>query len=92
MFAALYIIQKSIGGIIYLKEFHRESSGITVQRHKLPVPMLTRYIRFHPTHQRNWNCLRVEVYGTTGALTRHGNNNNNQQPLLDRNKLLEQFL
>ncbi|XP_078351549.1 uncharacterized protein LOC144636260 [Oculina patagonica] len=43
-------------------EFHREGDSFTVDRHKLPVPVSARYIRFHPTQQQGWNCLRVEVY------------------------------
>ncbi|KAL9953929.1 hypothetical protein ACROYT_G041405 [Oculina patagonica] len=43
-------------------EFHREGDGFTVDRHKLPLPVSSRYIRFHPTQHYAWNCLRVEVY------------------------------
>ncbi|CAH3038598.1 unnamed protein product, partial [Porites lobata] len=46
-------------------EFHRaavaNSSMVTV--HKLPVAITARYLRFNPTRQQNWNCLRVEVSG-----------------------------
>ena len=35
-----------------------------VDRHKFPITVVARYIRFYPTKQRVWNCLRVEVYGT----------------------------
>jgi len=46
-------------------EFHRTgvttSSTITTQ--KLPVPVTARYLRFSPTKQHNWNCLRVELFG-----------------------------
>ena len=28
------------------------------------MPVQAWYIRFHPTDRHNWNCLRVEVYGT----------------------------
>ncbi|XP_078381896.1 uncharacterized protein LOC144664624 [Oculina patagonica] len=44
-------------------EFHRAGNSATVDQHKLPVPASARYIRFHPTKQHVWNCLRVEVYG-----------------------------
>ena len=53
---------------LFLQEFHREGDSDTVDRHKLPVAVSARYIRFHPTQQHNWNCLRVEVYGTIGEL------------------------
>ncbi|KAL9953934.1 hypothetical protein ACROYT_G041410 [Oculina patagonica] len=43
-------------------EFQREGGSTTVDRHKLVVPISARYIRFHPTQQQGWNCLRVEVY------------------------------
>ncbi|KAL9959813.1 hypothetical protein ACROYT_G033169 [Oculina patagonica] len=43
-------------------EFHREGENTIVDRHKLPVPVSARYIRFNPTKQEDWNCLRVEVY------------------------------
>jgi len=45
-------------------EFHREGFSHTVDEHKLPEPVSARYIRFHPTRQHAWNCLRVEVYST----------------------------
>ena len=54
--------------IIYLKEFHRQGDSTTVDRHKLPVSVSARYIRFHPTKQQGWNCLRVEVYGIESEL------------------------
>ncbi|XP_078351548.1 uncharacterized protein LOC144636259 [Oculina patagonica] len=43
-------------------EFQRKGDSTTVDRHKLPVPVSARYIRFRPTRQQGWNCLRVEVY------------------------------
>ncbi|XP_078371407.1 uncharacterized protein LOC144655059 [Oculina patagonica] len=43
-------------------EFHRYEDSTTVDRHKLEVPVSVRYVRFHPTQQHGWNCLRVEVY------------------------------
>ena len=50
--------------VFSLKEFHRDSiSANEISRQMLPVQVSMRYIRFHPTQQRNWNCLRVEVYG-----------------------------
>ena len=61
-------MQKSMF-VIYLKEFHREGNGTTVDRHKLPVPVSARYIRFHPTQQNGWNCLRVEVYSIESKLS-----------------------
>ena len=45
---------------LYLKVFHRE--GATIDRHKLPVTVSAKYIRFHPINRHNWNCLRVEAY------------------------------
>ncbi|XP_020604386.1 fibrillin-1-like [Orbicella faveolata] len=45
-------------------EFHRDGNSDTVDTHKLPVAVYARYIRFYPTKQHRWNCLRVEVYGT----------------------------
>ncbi|KAL9956906.1 hypothetical protein ACROYT_G038461 [Oculina patagonica] len=39
-------------------------SGRSTNQQRLPVPLVARYIRFHPTKQENWNYLRVEVYGT----------------------------
>lgn len=48
--------------------FHRSNGGSTVDHHILLVPVLANYIRFHPTKQHNWNCLRVEVYGTTACI------------------------
>ncbi|KAL9980621.1 hypothetical protein ACROYT_G009230 [Oculina patagonica] len=42
--------------------FHRLAISSEVYRHKLPVPVSTRYIRFHPIQQDGWNCLRVEVF------------------------------
>ena len=46
----------------FTQEFNREK-GFGVDRHKLPIPVVTRYIRFHPTKHIMWDCLRVEVYG-----------------------------
>ncbi|KAL9954064.1 hypothetical protein ACROYT_G041555 [Oculina patagonica] len=46
-------------------EFQREGDSDTVDQHKLPMAESARYIRFYPTQQHRWNCLRVEVYGTT---------------------------
>ncbi|KAL9953469.1 hypothetical protein ACROYT_G040891 [Oculina patagonica] len=44
-------------------EFHRKGDSNTIDQHNFPVPEPARYIRFHPTKQHRWNCLRVEVYG-----------------------------
>lgn len=46
-------------------EFHRTgvTRSLTITTHKLPVTISARYLRFSPTNQNNWNCLRVEVYG-----------------------------
>lgn len=49
-------------------EFHRSNESHTVDRHILPLPVLASYIRFHPTNQHKWNCLRVEVYGTSPCI------------------------
>ena len=46
----------------FTQEFHRKK-GFGVDRHKLPIPVVARYIRFHPTKNRFWVHLRVEVYG-----------------------------
>ena len=46
----------------FTQEFHREK-GFGVDRHKLPIPVVARYIRFKPTKHILWVCLRVEVYG-----------------------------
>ncbi|XP_078382904.1 lactadherin-like isoform X1 [Oculina patagonica] len=43
-------------------EFHRQGDSNTVVQHRLPLSVYARYVRFHPTKQHNWNCLRVEVY------------------------------
>ncbi|XP_078346829.1 lactadherin-like [Oculina patagonica] len=43
-------------------EFNRQGNSNTVDEHKLPVPISARYVRFYPTKQHNWNCLRVELY------------------------------
>ncbi|KAL9988974.1 hypothetical protein ACROYT_G003473 [Oculina patagonica] len=45
-------------------EFHRKGDSFTVNKHMFPLLLSARYIRFHPTKQHNFNCLRVEVYGT----------------------------
>ncbi|XP_073250494.1 lactadherin-like [Porites lutea] len=45
-------------------EFHRNGGKNTVDEHLLPSPLSTRYIRFYPTDQVSWNCLRVELYST----------------------------
>ncbi len=55
--------------VIYLKEFHRYEDSTTVDRHKLEVPVSVRYVRFHPTQQHGWNCLRVEVYSVDSKLS-----------------------
>ncbi|XP_078352302.1 uncharacterized protein LOC144636995 [Oculina patagonica] len=47
-------------------EFHRQGDSNTIDQHKFPVLVPARYIRFHPTKQHQWNCLRVEVYGMDG--------------------------
>ena len=52
-----------------LKEFHRQGNSSIVDQHRLPVPVATRYIRFHPTQQHIWNCLRVEVYSIESKLS-----------------------
>ena len=39
-------------------------SGEVVFRQTLPVPLPAQYIRFHPTNQIDWNCMRVEVYAS----------------------------
>ena len=44
----------------------KSSSPITT--HKLPVTIPARYVRFVPTKQYNWNCLRMEINGN--SLTR----------------------
>ena len=44
------------------QEFHRKK-GRGVDRHKLRIPVVARYIRFNPTKHILWDCLRVEVYG-----------------------------
>ncbi|XP_078350751.1 lactadherin-like [Oculina patagonica] len=49
-------------------EFHREGDSDTVDQHKLPVAVSAKYIRFHPTQQHKWNCLRVEVYDSDECL------------------------
>ncbi len=49
--------------VLFLQEFHRDGDSNIVDQHKLPVAVSARYIRFHPTQQHEWNCLRVEVYG-----------------------------
>ena len=46
----------------FTQEFHRKK-GFGVDRHKLPIPAVARYIRFYPTKHRFWVHLRVEVYG-----------------------------
>ena len=51
----------------FWQEFHREGRSDTVDKHKLPVAVYARYIRFHPTQQHKWNCLRVEVYHTVAG-------------------------
>ncbi len=61
---ALYLMRKKVCAIC-LKEFHREGNGTRVDYHKLPVPVSARYIRFNPTKQHEWNCLRVEVYNNS---------------------------
>ncbi|KAL9968218.1 hypothetical protein ACROYT_G026567 [Oculina patagonica] len=48
-------------------EFHRQGGSNTVEKHRLSVPMSARYVRFHPTKQHNWNCLRVELYSASGT-------------------------
>ena len=35
-------------------------------QHTLPLVLSTRFIRFHPNRQLQRNCLRVEVYSSTG--------------------------
>ncbi|XP_068697703.1 uncharacterized protein [Montipora foliosa] len=35
----------------------------TITTHKLPVAISARYVRFVPTKQYNWNCLRMEING-----------------------------
>ena len=46
----------------FTQEFHRKK-GLGVDRHKLSIPVVARYIRFYPTKHIRWDCLRVEVYG-----------------------------
>ena len=50
-----------------LQEFHRAGviSSSTITTYKFPVALSARYLRFTPTKQNNWNCLRVEVYGSS---------------------------
>ena len=36
-----------------------------VVEHQFPLPLSTRYLCFNPTDQVGWNCLSVELYGTT---------------------------
>ena len=51
----------------FWQEFHRKNDSDTVDKQKLPVAVYARYIRFHPTQQHKWNCLRVEVYHTVAG-------------------------
>ena len=46
------------------QEFYRVGKNHEVDRHKLSRPVVARYIRFYPTKIREWDSLRVEVYGT----------------------------
>ena len=52
-----------------LKEFRRSGDSYTIDRHKLDAPVSARYFRFNPTQRHSWNCLRVEIYETSGELT-----------------------
>ena len=52
------------------KAFRRQGNSTAIDQHPLSVPVLARYIRFHPTDRHNHSCLRVEVYGTKGELIR----------------------
>lgn len=54
--------------LLSIKEFRRQGNYITIDEHHLPASAQARYIRFHPTDRHNYNCLRVEVYGTKSEL------------------------
>lgn len=49
---------------LLIKEFNRQGGDQAVDRHTLFVPVPARYIRFHPTKQYSWNCMRAEVYAS----------------------------
>ena len=53
---------------LLFKEFHRNGESETTDHHKLPMIVPARYVRFHPTKQYAWNCLRVEIYSDEGLL------------------------
>ncbi|KAL9951279.1 hypothetical protein ACROYT_G043917 [Oculina patagonica] len=44
--------------------FKRRGNNNQIDQHKLKVPVTARYVRFNPVARYNYNCLRVEVYGT----------------------------
>ena len=48
------------------KQFDRSGKNITVDQHKLPKTVSARHVRFIPSLQHVWNCLKVEVYGFDG--------------------------
>ena len=53
----------SLGEFLF-KKFQRQGANHSLYRHMLPVPVPARYVRFHPTQQYNWNCMRVEMYSS----------------------------
>ncbi|XP_078364204.1 lactadherin-like [Oculina patagonica] len=55
----LIICRPDLSSLMF--EFRR--SGVHYNANTLG-PIYARYVRFYPTKQHIWNCLRVEVYGT----------------------------
>ena len=48
----------------FFKVFHRIGEADGIDQHQLPVPVYARYVRFYATSVYDWNCVKVEVYGT----------------------------
>ena len=68
VFCSLQKVRLQSQNSLNWQEFHRQGDSNTVDQHKLPVPVIARYLRFNPTQRHAWNCLRVEVYGTQREL------------------------
>lgn len=41
---------------------------MNIDEHRLSLPVSARFVRFRPTNQYEWNCLRVELYGITPGM------------------------
>ena len=58
----------------------------------LPVPVPARYVRFHPTQQYNWNCMRVEMYSSKFQRLRRNPSGNGVISIFSGQKPFPNFL